>query len=35
MAWETLNEPLEEQDEVEDIGNLEKQFKTGELHDEE
>ena len=35
LARETLDEPLEEQDEVEAIVNLEIQFETDELSEEE
>ena len=35
LAWETLDEPLEEQDEVESNGDLEIQFKTDEIYEEE
>ena len=31
MAWETLDEPLEKQDEVESTGNFEIQFETDEF----
>ena len=35
MAWETLDEPSEEQEKIETIDNLKIQFGTDEIHEEE
>ena len=35
MAWETLDEPLEEQEEIETMDNLEIQLETDEIHEQE
>ena len=35
MAWEILDEPLEEQDEIENIGNCKIQFETDAAHEDE